>query len=97
MAIRDYWVYQKRDAPSLWAIYIVKEFDKRKLDSTVLDFTLYSEDIQNATHSKSFVGLHYDSVTGYVDRILAEISDFAAIEAADKDQLEKSITDILIH
>ena len=96
MAIRDYWIYQKRDVPNPWAIYIVKEFDRRHPSATMLDYTLYSEDIDNATHSKSFVGLHYDNARGYVDAICCEINDFAEIVAQDKEQLHRSIERILL-
>ena len=77
MAIRDYWVYQKRDTPKPWALYIVKEYDKRFPESVVLDYTLYHEDVPNATNAVSFVGLHYDSPTGYADEIMAQISEYA--------------------
>lgn len=100
MAIRDYWVYQERQADegeNQWALYIVKEYDRRKPDATVLDYTLYSEDIDNATHSLSKVGLHYDTVSGYVDELLSQIIEFSAVTAQDKRQLERSILDILMH
>ena len=95
MAIRDYWVYQKRDTPSPWALYIVKEYDRRHPEATVLDYTLYSEEIENAAHSKSFVGLHHDTVSGYVDEIVTELVEVSTVTSQDREQLEKSILDIL--
>lgn len=96
MAIRDYWVYQNRDTVTPWAIYVVKEYDKRKPDATVLDYTIYSENIDNATHSKSFVGLHHDSVSGYVSDILNELVEISEVHSQDKTQLEIEITRILL-
>lgn len=96
MAIRDYWVYQERqNEHAQWALYIVKEFDRKKPDATVLDYTLYSESIDNATHSLSKVGLHYDTVSDYVDELLSQISDFSGVTAQDKQQLEREILFIL--
>lgn len=94
--IKDYWVYQDRQNElHQWAIYIVKEYDKYKPESVSIDYTLYSEDIDNATHSKSKVNVHYNTVSGYVDDLLSEIMEFSAIDARDKAQLEKSMTRIL--
>lgn len=96
MAIRDYWVYQGRgDVVSPWALYIVKKYDRRTLDSVILDYTLYSENIGNQTHSLSFVGLHYDTLTGYVDDIAANISEYSTVTDQDIKQLELSILNIL--
>lgn len=94
--IRDYWIYQERQNElGQWALYVVKEFDRRKPESTVLDITYYSEGIDNATHSKSTVGLHYDTVAGYVDEIISILAEFSSIAAQDKQQLEREILRIL--
>lgn len=93
--IKDYWVYQQRQNESQWALYIVKEYDRRKPDATCLDFTLYSENIDNATHSISKVGLHFNTVSGYVDELLSHIAEISSIEAQDKEQLEREIFNIL--
>lgn len=93
--IRDYWIYQERQSDSQWALYIVKEYDKRKPDATTLDYTLYSENIANATHSVSFVGIHSDTVSGYVNEILAQLVEVSEVMAQDKQQLERSILSIL--
>ena len=95
MAIRDYWVYQERQSDAQWAIYFVKEFDRRKPDATTLDYTLYSENIDNATHSLSRVGLHFDTVGGYVDELLSQLVEISEVDSQDKHQLEKAILDIL--
>lgn len=97
MAIKGYWVYQKRDVTTPWALYVVKEYDKRKPAETTLDFTLYHEDIPNQVHCKSFIGLHYDTVSGYVDAILCEFAEYAVIDAQDKEQLMRSVEDILLY
>lgn len=97
MAIKDYWIYQKRETPTPWAIYVVKEFDKRGgKKAQCLDFAFYHEDVNNATHSISRVGLHYEDVRGYVDEFLSVICDYSSITNEDKEQLTKEIQDILI-
>lgn len=96
MAIKDYWLYQKRDVPTPWAIYFVKEYDRRTPKSTVIDWTFYHEDIPTPTHSVSFVGLHYDTVKGYVDAITAEMVEYVSVEAQDYAQIEREIERILV-
>ena len=96
MAIRDYWMYQKRDTPVPWAIYFVKEYDRRKPAETILDWTFYHEDIPTQTHSKSFVGLHYDTISGYVDAITAEMAEYVSITSQHYDQIERELYLILV-
>ena len=98
MAIRDYWVYQQRPVAVPWALYIVKEYDRRyPQDTTCIDFTLYHEDIENPTHSVSKVGLHYDTVSAYISDIALTITDETGMSftSADQQQLEKSLFSIL--
>lgn len=95
MAVKDYWVYQKRDTPTPWALYVVKEYDRRKPDATTLDYTLYSEEIDTPTYSKSYVGVHETSIEGYVLHIAGKLSEFSHVEEADLQQLRMSIEDIL--
>ena len=98
MAIRDYWVYQKRDVPVPWALYVVKEFDKRyHPESITLDWTLYHEDIPTATRSKSIVGVHRDTVSGYVEALAEFMQEYVSVTDDDKEQLRRSIEDILLH
>ena len=94
--IRDYWIYQERQNEThQWAIYVVKEFCRGKPESTVFDFTLYSEDIDTKTNSKSYVGWHYPTASGYVDALICEMMEFTGIDNRDKQQLEKEIARIL--
>ena len=95
MAIRDYWVYQKRDTPCPWALYIVKEYDRRHPEDTMIDWTLYHEDVPTPTRSKSFVCLHYDTIPDYVDAIAAELARFVDVTEQDLAQLDRALSDIL--
>ena len=98
MAIRDYWVYQKRQADVPWAIYIVKEYDKRKgLDAVVLDWTIYSENIELSTHSKSRVSVHANSIGEYVNELILDLVEISTIHDEDVQQLNRAIEDILLH
>lgn len=96
--IRDYWVYQRRQVQTPWALYIVKEFDRRDYSkSVVIDYTFYHEDVGNATHSVSFVGLHYDTIKGYADAITATIAEYTSIDNQDYEQVRKAIEDIIVN
>ena len=94
--IRDYWVYQERqNESSQWALYVVKEFSKGHPEATVLDFTVYCEDIGTPTDSISFVGWHYESVSGYVESLVCEMEEFTRMDLRDREQLERAIARIL--
>lgn len=95
MAIRDYWLYQKRDVATPWAIYFIKEYDKKYSNKVTIDWTMYHEDIPTKTHSKSFIGLHYPNVRGYVDAITAEMVEFVEVTSSDYQQIEREIERIL--
>ena len=97
MAVKDYWVYQQRqNETNQWAIYIVKEFSRGKPEATVLDFTIYSEDIDSKTNSVSYVGWHYQNAKGYADALVCELMGFTSINAQDYDQIKEAIERILI-
>lgn len=97
MAIRDYWIYQKRNVAIPWALYVVKEYDRRYPSATCLDYTLYHEDIDKPTHCVSRVCVHYDTVSGYVSDIAETIMDNTPLDFTheDSEQLERSILNIL--
>ena len=96
MAIRDYWIYQERTSENPWAVYVVKEYDKRHPQATCLDYTLYSELIDEPTNAFSRVGVHCDYVRGYVYAIISDLCSFG-IEVAHPDliQLANEIKRIL--
>ena len=94
MAIRDYWVYQKRDTPKPRALYIVKEYDRRNRKDVCIDYTAYHEDIATPTHSKSEVCLRFDDVSGYVNAIAQALREFSNVTDEDISQLHRSLTDI---
>ena len=97
MAIRDYWLYQERaDVITPWAIYFVKEYDRRNPEKTFIDWTFYHESIPTQTHSKSFVGLHFDTVQGYVDAITTEMVEYVSIAAQDYAQITRELERILL-
>lgn len=94
--VKDYWIYQERQSETMqWALYVVKETVKGKPQETTLDFTVYSEDIQTPTHSKTFVGWRYPNVSMYVNALATEMMEFTTFNAQDREQLETAITRIL--
>lgn len=95
MAIRDYWVYQIRDTPKPWALYIVKEYDKRFPEAITIDYTFYHEDIENALHALSFVGLHHDGPSGYANEILDTVREYSEVFDTDYKQVRNEIARII--
>lgn len=94
--VKDYWIYQERQNESAqWAIYVVKDYTRGKPELTVIDFTIYSEDIDSKAHSKSFMGLHYSCVSGYVNCIVTQLCEFTSVHNRDMKQLEREISYIL--
>ena len=97
--IRDYWVYQNRQANApyhQWALYVVKEYTRKTYADTSLCITFYSEDIRNDIHMLSFVDWHFDSAKEYANEVCMVLSDFCEVYAEDRLQLENAIFDILI-
>lgn len=95
MAIRDYWLYQKRDVPTPWAIYFVKEYDKRDVSATCIDFTLYHEDIPTQLHSKSYVCLKHDTPEEYAVDIVEKMSEYVSVTDSDRAQIVQELRRIL--
>lgn len=98
MAIHDHWIYQRRESADPWVFYVVREYDRRVgKQADVINYTFYSENIENATHSVSKVGLHYENVTGYVDEMLSTMCDYASVTNEDIAQLTIEMQDILMY
>lgn len=94
--VKDFWIYQERqNEGAQWAIYVVMDYTRGKPELTLLDFTIYSEDIDNKAHSKSFMGLHYPCVSDYVNYIVTQLCEFTSVHNKDMKQLEREITYIL--
>ena len=98
MAIKDYWIYQKRDVSEPWALYVVKEYDKRGdyKASIAIDYTFYHENVSKPTRSFSVVGLHYDTIKGYADAIINEIIQYCEVDYADYKQIYDAIEEIIL-
>lgn len=96
MAIRDYWIYQERKVDEPWAVYVVKEYDKRHPEVTTLDYTLYHENIDEPTNAFSRVGVCYSYIGNYVNTIVNDLCSFG-VEVTNPDyiQLERELTKIL--
>lgn len=96
MATREFWIYQRRFVPVPWAIHVVKEYDRRKPEATMIDWTLYHEDIPTQTHSKTFIGWHFNSIRAYVDAIAAELVEYVEVTDQDYKQLERDVEQVLL-
>lgn len=94
--IKDYWIFQESANEKQWSIYIVKEYDKRVgREADVINYTLYHEDIPNAAHADSVIGLHFDDVIGYVKAICKHIKEYSVLTDADSKQLTREFSKIL--
>lgn len=97
MAIRDYWIFQKRDALKPWAFLVVKEYDKRVgKTATTLDYTFYHEDIENPEHQISELCLYYENSSEYADHFCSVIAEYSPVTSQDRIQLIQEITKILL-
>ncbi len=97
MAIRDYWIFQKREAVKPWAFLVVKEYDKRVgKTATTLDYTFYHEDVENPEHQISEVCLYYENPLGYVNHLCSVIAEYSTVTYLDRIQLIQEITKILL-
>lgn len=88
--IKDTWIYQQLsqdvihiDTP--WALYLVMEYGKgkRKPSEVVFDVTVYSEEIDNATHSQSVVGISNTNIATIVNDIEAFMTDSGVTVTSD--------------
>ena len=50
---RDFWIYQKRLCPDMWALHIVVDTDSRKSPMRTFDVCMYADFIPKAAHSDS--------------------------------------------
>ena len=90
--IKDYWVYQKRNVAYPWCLYIVKEYDiNQPTKYDVLDYTFYSELVNNKTKSVSKVGLNYQTLDDYVEDIADTIKRFTEVTREDYEQLAREL------
>lgn len=96
MAIKDYWVYQERTIEKPFALYIVKEYDKRVSDKALcLDITYYHEYIPTKTHCVSEVCLYYPTIDGYIEHISRQIGEWADVNEQDREQLRRELVNII--
>ena len=94
--IKDYWIFQESANEKQWALYVVKEYDKRVgREAVVIDYTLYHEDIPNAAHADSVIGLHFNTIADYVNTVLAHIREYSVFTDADAKQLTREFSKIL--
>lgn len=95
MAIKDYWVYQKRKVENPWAIYFCKVYTRGKREDTFFDWTIYHDAIGNETNSRSGINLHCATVSEYVDAIAQELAKVCKVTREDENQLYASFIEML--
>ena len=97
--IKDYWIYQKRNVPVPWALYIVKEHErgKRKVGDVEFDMTVYHDGIDNDLHAKSYVGIKASRVSELANAITDFIGEATGEEIYNSDvaQVTEALLDIL--
>ncbi len=91
--IKDFWIYQQRQNPKgQWAVYVERETKRGHMS---IDFTIYSEAIENSGHSVSVHDLEFTSPVLLANAVIIELLEFTEVTAQDKAQLEKSFINVL--
>lgn len=97
MAIKDYWVYQERLCDYPWALYIVKEYDKRISDkASCLDIAYYCELINDKRDNNfSEICVYYETIDEYVAHIAERLGEYVELKESDIRQLQAEISNII--
>ena len=95
--VKDYWVYQNRQCDYPWALYIVKEYDKRISNKAIcLDITYYCELINDKRDNNfSEICVNYEIVDEYVAHIAERLGEYTELEESDIRQLQEEISNII--
>lgn len=97
---KEKWVYQTRLlAPDEypWALLIDVDYvANNRAETMELAFTLYSENIQNSTHSIYIEGGH-KRPTEYVSLVVGHLGDYSTVYEEDINHLTNAILDAMIH
>lgn len=95
--LKDKWIWQGRKVDVPWTIYVVKVYEvPQRFDSTFLDVSIYSEDIDNADHELSYVDVMGNTLSSVIDFIGGEISKFANFTQEDRLQVESAIYKLML-
>lgn len=97
--IKDYWIYSDGSGELSWSVYLVKEYEPRKkaLHELVFDYTVYSEDIENDTHSHSIVGVTGFTVDEVTNAIIGTIAEHQEVTASDYKKVHDALIDAVLN
>ena len=97
---KEKWLYQDRILESEeypWAILIDVDYLTNKRAETIeLSFTIFSEKIDNNTHSVYFEGGH-KKPTEYVGLVVGHLAEYSTVYESDIDHITNGILDAMIH
>lgn len=97
---KEKWLYQHRPLAQgeyPWAILIDADYLTAKRSETIdLSFSIYSEKIDNQTHSVSFEGGH-KMPSEYVRLVTGYLAQYSTVTETDVDQITAGILDAMLH
>ena len=89
------WIYQERETEQPWALQIFHVYSKRKPSNQSLEGVLYSELIENETHSVS-VELDTDKeLEDMLQALCLDMGQYLEVTGEDYKQLEAALGEII--
>lgn len=97
---KEKWIYQHRPLEQgeyPWAMLIESEYLSSKRSETIeLSFSIYSEKIDNATHSVTIDAGH-KKPSEYVRFVIGYLAEYSMVTETDIDQITSAILDSMLH
>lgn len=97
---KEKWVYQRRiveQGEYPWAVLIDIDYQISNRRETIeLAFTIFSEKIENATHSKFIEAGHMEHASDYVRLLVSHLAEYSTVCEYDVDQLTNAIFDAIL-
>ena len=97
---KEKWLYQHRPLEQgeyPWAILIdIDYLTSKRADTIELSFSIYSEKIDNPTHSVTFEGGH-KKPTEYVRLVTGYLAEYSTVTEYDVDQITNAVLDAMLH
>lgn len=93
----DFWIYQKRDCVAPFAVHVTKHYEMRNYtDSILMDFEVYSEQIQEKGNVVRVSGIHFESYRSYSEYLINLVSSVGIeIYFEDTQQIRKEMDNIV--
>lgn len=97
---KEKWVYQNRPIEPdeyPWALFIESDYlTSKRADTIELTFTLYSEKIDNVTHSVVFESGHRKP-TDHIRLVCGYLAEYSTVTKYDVDHITNAVLDAMLH